>query len=293
MKAADIPIYHHITDLYRAVGVDRQLPYERFDVLRHETGGERRRDAMPSYRQGFYSIGLLRDEQARTHVNDIELRHFRSVLLIVNPEQVVSWSGRFQGGYTLNFEAEFLGPPFIRREFLFLQPDFGGSIELGDAAPRFVTLFDQLIAEYDHRSTDTPVILRHYMLALLYQIRQHLRTHQAAPGRLSQADRATMITERFRVLIEQAGQRRKSIAAYADELAVSPAYLSEAVKRSTGRPAREVLYEVQLREARTLLRQTDLTIEQIALRLGYHSHAHFSYFFRTHTGQSPAEYRGS
>jgi AraC family transcriptional activator of pobA len=292
MKTINIPIYQRIEDLYHALGLSRTLPYAGFDAFRRERP-DNIRDAMSSYRQGFFSVGLLQDELAQTNVNDIQLRSFQSVLLVVNPEQVVSWSGRFQSGYVLNFEVDFLGNLFSRNDFLFLQSNFGGIIDVGDSAPLFVTLFEQLISEYAHPTADTTQIIRHYVMALLYKIRQHIRTHQATLGRFSQADRATVITERFRVLIDQLGDERKPIKAYADELAVSPAYLSEAVKRSTGRSARELLYEVQLRTARSLLRQTDLTIEQIALQLGFHTHAHFSHFFRTQTGQSPAQYRNS
>jgi AraC-like DNA-binding protein len=288
----DIPIYPRIADLYLALGLVRNLPYAGFDAFRQEPSAAISY-AMPSYRQGFFSIALLQDEQAQTSVNDLEFNNFHASLLFINPEQVVSWTGPFQSGYILLIDADFLGSLFNRQDFPFLQPDFGGTIAVGDAAPLFAGLFEQLMGEYRHPAVDTPAVLRHYVLALLYKVRQHLRTHTAATGRLSQPNRATVITEQFRGLITQPGQARKPIAAYAAELAVSPTYLSEAVKHSTGRSARELLYEVQLREARTLLRQTELTIGQISWRLGFNSHAHFSHFYRLHTGQSPAEYRRS
>ncbi len=45
-------------------------------------------------------------------------------------------------------------------------------------------------------------------------------------------------------------------------------------------------------EARRLLRETDASIIQIALDLGYSSPSHFAQVFRRAVGVSPRHYRG-
>ncbi|WP_108683004.1 AraC family transcriptional regulator [Methyloceanibacter sp. wino2] len=54
---------------------------------------------------------------------------------------------------------------------------------------------------------------------------------------------------------------------------------------------RDLLERVRLRRARALLEQTDVSITEIALSLGYSEHANFTRAFRRSTGLTPAEFR--
>ena len=54
---------------------------------------------------------------------------------------------------------------------------------------------------------------------------------------------------------------------------------------------RQLLDGVRFRESAQLLEQSDLTVEQIALRLGYSSPANFSRAFRRWSGHAPGAYR--
>lgn len=54
---------------------------------------------------------------------------------------------------------------------------------------------------------------------------------------------------------------------------------------------RDLAERVRLRRARDLLTQTDVTITEAALMLGYSEHANFTRAFRRTTGLSPAEFR--
>lgn len=50
---------------------------------------------------------------------------------------------------------------------------------------------------------------------------------------------------------------------------------------------KQYIMEKRLEESRKLLRNTDMSICDIALQVGYHSNAEFSAFIKKHTGQTP------
>lgn len=94
----------------------------------------------------------------------------------------------------------------------------------------------------------------------------------------------------FKLLIKSGGMERK-VSSYADKLCITPKYLTTAVKSVTNHPVQSWINEVALVEARRYLRTTDLTIQQISDRLRFQTASSFVRFFRTHTGQTPLDYR--
>lgn len=69
------------------------------------------------------------------------------------------------------------------------------------------------------------------------------------------------------------------------------AYLSKLIKAATGKNYSKIITELKIKEAKELLRNTDLKIEEIAAQTGYNSADHFTYTFKKETGMSPREYR--
>ncbi len=71
----------------------------------------------------------------------------------------------------------------------------------------------------------------------------------------------------------------------------SPAYLTDVLRRNTGRTVMQWLVERRIAEARWRLVSTDEDIAIIGERVGYPDPAHFPRVFRSITGMSPSEYR--
>jgi AraC family transcriptional activator of pobA len=71
----------------------------------------------------------------------------------------------------------------------------------------------------------------------------------------------------------------------------SPAYLTTAVKQSTGRTVVEWIIEGRMAEARRRLTETDEYVDVIAERVGYADPSHFVRLFRRHHGKAPAAWR--
>ena len=75
------------------------------------------------------------------------------------------------------------------------------------------------------------------------------------------------------------------------ELNMSPNYLSDLLKKETGRNAQEHIHDYLIDKAKTKLLSSLDSVSQIAYDLGFEYPQHFSKIFKTKTGMSPTEYR--
>ncbi|TXK49245.1 AraC family transcriptional regulator [Pontibacter qinzhouensis] len=103
--------------------------------------------------------------------------------------------------------------------------------------------------------------------------------------------RLSMITRQFRKLLFRNFKTMKSPATFASALNLSPAYLNEAVKKTTGFPVSYWVHQQIIMEAKRLLYYTQLSVKEIAFALGYEDHTYFSRLFRKVAGQSPGQFR--
>ena len=78
---------------------------------------------------------------------------------------------------------------------------------------------------------------------------------------------------------------------YADQLHISPVYLSRVVRQVTGRTVVDYINQMLLMEASFLLQTSQLSITQIADHLHFADTPSFSKFFSRLNGMSPKEYR--
>lgn len=109
--------------------------------------------------------------------------------------------------------------------------------------------------------------------------------------RQATCSRSEQLTADFFGLVEQNCFQHKNIAWYAEQLCITPKYLANVIKKTTGRPVGAWLDEHILLQAKTLLTTTRLTVQQIADRLGFKNQSHFGTFFRRHEGVGPALFR--
>ncbi|NML40259.1 helix-turn-helix domain-containing protein [Chitinophaga sp. G-6-1-13] len=117
------------------------------------------------------------------------------------------------------------------------------------------------------------------------EIMQHDLSHTTANNQ-----RQT-ITTKFRKLVKKRFKDQKQVQQYAELLHITPLYLNECVKATTGFPASHWISEEILLEARRLLYYTRLDARQIAFELGYEDAAYFSRLFKKHTSMTPLAFR--
>ena len=77
----------------------------------------------------------------------------------------------------------------------------------------------------------------------------------------------------------------------AEAMHYSPEHTSRLIKRATGRTFTQLLTSVRIENGKQLLRDTTLTVLDIALQIGYDSSDHFIRTFRRECGVTPNEYR--
>jgi AraC-like DNA-binding protein len=82
-----------------------------------------------------------------------------------------------------------------------------------------------------------------------------------------------------------------SLSDVADELGMTPGHLTTVVRRRTGRTVQEWIIERRMAEARNLLSDTELSVGEIARRVGISDPGYFSRLFRRTHGASPREWR--
>ncbi len=77
----------------------------------------------------------------------------------------------------------------------------------------------------------------------------------------------------------------------AEQVGISVRILQSRFQSVLGRTIRDELKKVRINEVMALLRDTNITVSQIAYQLGYSSDHNLARFFRAETGMSPVEYR--
>ena len=86
-------------------------------------------------------------------------------------------------------------------------------------------------------------------------------------------------------------ERDLSVAAVAAAVGLSVSHLNRLFHRLTGKSPHEMLVEIRLRRAASLLSDKRYLIKEVAAMTGWGGQLYFSAAFRRHYGQSPSQYR--
>ncbi|WP_165021211.1 MULTISPECIES: helix-turn-helix domain-containing protein [unclassified Dysgonomonas] len=108
----------------------------------------------------------------------------------------------------------------------------------------------------------------------------------------SKKSRAEEVTEQFMLLLLRGQSKERFVSFYANEMCITPKYLSDVVRKVTGRTANSWIEEVFILNAKMLLRSTSLTVLELSEELNFASPTYFGRFFKKVTGMTPLEYRG-
>ncbi|WP_026764127.1 helix-turn-helix domain-containing protein [Sediminibacterium salmoneum] len=77
----------------------------------------------------------------------------------------------------------------------------------------------------------------------------------------------------------------------AAQVHLSPGYLSDILKKETGRNAQDLIHYYLIEEAKTRLLNSNLNINEIAYAMGFEYPQYFNKLFKLKTGKTPVEYR--
>ena len=103
--------------------------------------------------------------------------------------------------------------------------------------------------------------------------------------------RAEAIFANFIHLLEQNFRTQRRVSWYADQLCITPKYLSEIIKKISLRTPNEWIDNYVILEARVLLKNTTKSIKEITDELNFPNQSFLGKYFKEHVGVSPSEYR--
>lgn len=118
-----------------------------------------------------------------------------------------------------------------------------------------------------------------------------IEEHSVPARRLS--PRLEELFLRFIRLISKHFNEHRDIAFYADQLCITPTYLSRIVRQVSGRTVIDYIEQMLLMEATWLLLTSNLSVAQIADRLHFAETTTFARFFKRLKGCTPKEYRNN
>ena len=134
---------------------------------------------------------------------------------------------------------------------------------------------------------------RHEIIRTLFATAFYIITEisrRDRPKELKQG-RSEVLFDEFIALLQQHGKHERNVSFYADMLNITPKYLSSVVKEVSGRTAARWIDEAVILEAKSLLKFSGMSIQEIAQHLNFSTQSFFGKYFKQHTGISPSRYK--
>ncbi|WP_251795791.1 MULTISPECIES: AraC family transcriptional regulator [unclassified Arenibacter] len=293
MIKTEIPVFETSNDFHEAIGFPHRSHIPNFDVYAFEGMEPSARRCMPPYRQGFYYIGLLSYVgESKLNLNTDWLNLEGYPLLFVVPGQVFSWVWDSKiAGFNIMFKKEFLMNvvPNLIEDFPFLKMSENKVLVLTKEEHESLS-FD---AERIHSVFMNPhpyqeKMLEGMLLTFLYYCKAVYERYKTTENHLTSAQ---LITQKFEILVDKMYVDTKNVSDYADQLNITPNYLTTTVKKLTGKSAKDIIQERLLLESKSLLKFSGLDIAEIAYRLNFQEPTHFTRFFKKLSGTTPNKFR--
>jgi AraC family transcriptional activator of pobA len=254
---------------------------------------------LPYSRKDFYKITLV-SGRSNYHYADRSHQVRGHALLFANPLVPYEWEplDDQQTGYFCIFTEAFLQRhlPGGPQELELFRPGGQPLYSLTEAqAAQMRQLFEKMSEELNSSYVHKYDLLRAYTLELVHSTLKL----QPNTGIGHDSTAATRLTALFTELLERQfpieapGQRVKLRAAqdFAAQLAVHVNHLNRALKEVTGKTTSQLIQSRLVQEGHALLKHTRWQIAEISHCLGFEEPAHFSTFFRKHTGTAPSAVR--
>ncbi|WP_373138517.1 helix-turn-helix domain-containing protein [Bacteroides finegoldii] len=128
--------------------------------------------------------------------------------------------------------------------------------------------------------------LQSFMLDIYDKCYRYFGKHKIEGG-----TRQDEIFKSFVSLVHEHCASQREVSFYADKLCISTKYLTGICKAVTGDSAKKIIDDFAILEIKVLLQSTELTVQEIADRLGFPDQSYLGRYFKRHEGMSPKEYQ--
>lgn len=102
---------------------------------------------------------------------------------------------------------------------------------------------------------------------------------------------SSLVRSAFKITRQRYSDPTFTLVSLADEIGISPNYLSSVFKMETGIRFKKYLNSYRIEQAKELLMDSRYKIYEVANLVGIEDSRYFSQIFRTYTGLKPSEYR--
>ncbi|HEY8937399.1 MAG TPA: helix-turn-helix transcriptional regulator [Cyclobacteriaceae bacterium] len=224
-------------------------------------------------------------------------------LLFASPGQIVGSNDNDASvcsEYTLLIHPDFfLGHQIARtvKYYGFFSYSANETLHLSDdERATIISIFKMIETELNSRIDDfsQPVVLAQIELLLNYANRFYKRqfiTRKAVNNDLLQK-LETLLDNYYNKEISL-NKGIPTVGFLADNLNLSPSYLSDMLRSLTGRSAQQHIHDKLIEKAKEKLSTSNLSVSEIAYALGFEHSQSFSKLFKTRTKLSPLEFRST
>ncbi len=246
-----------------------------------------------------FIIGICTQGETTISLNLHEFRITRDTMFVFGPHSVL------QARSTDRFQAHILAlsPEFMRRLTidtkrmlqLFLQLADHPCIELRTEESRLLGDYIRLVGterqEPDRQFSQD--IVSELIAATIYKVANILHRYKTEHPEIQTRtqNRNETYFRRFIELLSDHYKKERSVNFYAQRLCITPKYLTTTIKRISGKPVSDWIDHFVLLEAQSLLKYTNMSIQEISYRLNFPNQSFFGCYFKRLTGMSPSQYK--
>jgi AraC-like DNA-binding protein len=223
-------------------------------------------------------------------------------LSFISPNQVISSAenDKDYSGYTLLFHPDFIRNYQLEtkiKTFGFFSYSVNEALYLSDKEKQIIfSVFENIKEELNGTIDDfsQDVVVSHIHVLLNYSNRFYKR--QFITRKAVNHDLLTQLEQLLNTYFEEEEGLQKglpSVEYLAEQLNVSPRYLSDLLRSLTGQNAQQHIHEKLIEKAKEYLSTTTLSVSEIAYQLGFEQPQSFNRLFKKKTKLTPLEFKHS
>ena len=259
------------------------------------------RESSPPITNDCYSISLKKFVKGNLNYGRTKYDFMNGALIFIAPRQVLQWDESVvfeQKGFSINFHEDFLKGTTLAhqiKKYSFFSYNTNEALHLSPKEERQIeSIVENIEVEYqNNQDAFSKEIIISQLDALLkyanrFYERQFLNRKEISSSLLEQFNQYLTGYIESEQLLEKG---IPSIEQIADKLLVSQRYLSDTLKKETGKTTTEHLHLHLIDEAKNILLQPNKSISEVAYELGFEYPPYFSRLFKKKAGISPSDYR--
>lgn len=253
---------------------------------------------------GFYTIMLKNHVQGKIKYGREYYDFQEGTLIFIAPEQVITMEvdreeleGRPEG-WGLFFHPDLLrrsGLAARMKDYSFFSYELNEGLHLSERERETITsIVEKIESEYSMNIDEYSHSLIVSNLELLLNYCRRFYGRQFITRENQNRDIVKRLDHFLREYINSERLKEAGIPSVkycAEQMCLSPNYLSDLLKKETGKNTQEHIHYYLIERAKNRLLGSSSSINEIAYELGFEYPQYFSKLFKTKTGFSPADYR--